>query len=745
MRRHAMTLTLVPFVLAIGIPAAWSQMPETLSFQGRLTDNTGNPVNGPVNLTFRLYDAENGGTEIWSETKPGVNVSSGIYGVLLGAAGWGTADFSAPYWLSVQVGTDAEMAPRYTLASSPYAMRAKKAGDAGQLDGKAASVYLDLAQHTGTLPLAKGGTGTTSFAAGSVVFSNGMALAEDNANLFWDDTSNRLGIGTTTPGATLDVRGGVNVTGNASIAGTLTGATWNGGTIGVAYGGTGLTASGASGNYLRCNNSIWTSSPILVSDLPAHAHDASYWKLTGNGGTTAGTNFLGTTDNVALEMKVNGARVLRLEPHTTSPNIVGGHVENNVTSGVYGATISGGGAAGVGSLNAVTDNYGTVGGGINNRAGDNGGTVSDRPYATVGGGVQNTASGYGSAVSGGFGNSAGGSYSTVGGGTANYAFGFGATVAGGRMNTAYGDYSFSSGRRAVNVADHDGVFLFADSNDLNFASIKSNEFAVRATGGVRFVTAIDGSGNPTKKLSIGASGDVATDGGVSAASLNIGGAGNFGGNISVGSSLSVSGGLTVGGSSLLGETNLNGHVIKNPALGLSLHHASFQGAYKSSPVNVYDGLVELKTTTTANTYSYIQGPGNGVVGNLNSDGAFLSARICPIYINATYKYYIVAGDFNWGFGFKIEGSALKGIIFDSGETTYDLGTTVGGGGQYRILAVHRPSNNIEFFVNGVSKGLHPGQPQPSANYIYECRAYNGSAGGEAKIYIGFLTVGLPMF
>ena len=42
--------------------------------------------------------------------------------------------------------------------------------------------------------------------SGSVLFSNGTTITQDNANLFWDDTNNRLGIGTSTPQGRLDVR-----------------------------------------------------------------------------------------------------------------------------------------------------------------------------------------------------------------------------------------------------------------------------------------------------------------------------------------------------------------------------------------------------------------------------------------------------------------------------------------------------------------------------------------------------------
>lgn len=51
------------------------------------------------------------------------------------------------------------------------------------------------------IPLSNGGTGKPSWTTGSIVFAGTNTLAEDNANLFWDDTNDRLGIGTATPGA----------------------------------------------------------------------------------------------------------------------------------------------------------------------------------------------------------------------------------------------------------------------------------------------------------------------------------------------------------------------------------------------------------------------------------------------------------------------------------------------------------------------------------------------------------------
>jgi hypothetical protein len=53
--------------------------------------------------------------------------------------------------------------------------------------------------------LAVGTFNLPALTSGSVLFSNGTTIAQDNANLFWDDTNNRLGIGTATPATRLDI------------------------------------------------------------------------------------------------------------------------------------------------------------------------------------------------------------------------------------------------------------------------------------------------------------------------------------------------------------------------------------------------------------------------------------------------------------------------------------------------------------------------------------------------------------
>lgn len=52
---------------------------------------------------------------------------------------------------------------------------------------------------TGTLPVANGGTNNTSYISGAIPFSNGTTLTSDTSKIFFDNSNNRIGFGTSVP------------------------------------------------------------------------------------------------------------------------------------------------------------------------------------------------------------------------------------------------------------------------------------------------------------------------------------------------------------------------------------------------------------------------------------------------------------------------------------------------------------------------------------------------------------------
>jgi hypothetical protein len=504
------TLTFIALVLLSTLslqPATVFAQGTAFTYQGRLNAST-NPANGTYNLRFALFDALTVGNQVGSPlTNAPVSVSNGLFTV--------TLDFGANFpganrWLEIGVrtngsGTFSTLSPRQKITPSPYAIYAAGASAAGI---------------SGTIPTA-------------------------------------------------------NLTGTYGSAVTFNNA-----------------ANSFSGNGTGLNN----VNAISLGGLGA----ASFWVLGGNA-VTGGAN-LGTGDNQPLNLISWNSRVLRLETKKVSlggfdsliaVNTLGGASGNVISNGVMGGTIAGGGAetnhlfGSEAAPNTVLDNFGTVGGGLNNTAGYASADFDDaraatvaggennaagNEWAAVGGGRFNTASGTFATVGGGYSNRIGNynsnstisggsenfiepnvSYATIGGGIGNLIQGYtdastvvggyfnailagaysstigggegnlihtnalnstigggaqntivdyaqlstigggynnviqfdalAATIPGGSDNTAAGDYSFAAGRRAQ--ANHSGTFVWADSTDADFASTAANQFAIRASGGVR--------------------------------------------------------------------------------------------------------------------------------------------------------------------------------------------------------------------------------------------------------------------
>lgn len=121
------------------------------------------------------------------------------------------------------------------IADKALAIAKLADGTAGQLiTWSAAGVIATVATGTATQVLTSNGAGAaptfqaaagggmsiggavTSGTTGSILFVGaGPVLAQDNATLFWDNTNKRLGIGTTTPGADLEIKG---VAGTGTVA-----------------------------------------------------------------------------------------------------------------------------------------------------------------------------------------------------------------------------------------------------------------------------------------------------------------------------------------------------------------------------------------------------------------------------------------------------------------------------------------------------------------------------------------------
>lgn len=192
--------------------AAFAQT-TAFTYQGRLSDG-GAAANGSYDLGFALFDAASGGAQIGATlTRPAVAVSNGIFTVTLD---FGASPFAAGAnrFLEIAVKRPADatfttLAPRQQLTSSPYSVQSLSA--------------------------------TTA---------NGLSASC---------------VGCVTNAQINSISGG-KVTGTVANAANAQNVT---GVVGVSNGGTGLSSSGAAGNFLRSSGGTWTSSALQSADIPA--------------------------------------------------------------------------------------------------------------------------------------------------------------------------------------------------------------------------------------------------------------------------------------------------------------------------------------------------------------------------------------------------------------------------------------------------------------------------------------------
>jgi hypothetical protein len=216
-------------------PASAQVPPPLIQFSNVARDAGGTSMSGMVSITFSLYNVQQGGEPLWTETQNNVQLDpTGRYSVQLGITqpnGVPTVLFTTgeARWLGVQIAEQAQQ-PRVLLLSVPYAL---KAGDAQTIGGLPPSAFVlavppsiesaayaaDSAVASNSAPPAGAVTGTgtvnylplwntTSDIINSVLFQSGTG------------TTAKIGINTTTPATTLDVKGTGTIRGVLSLPAT---------------------------------------------------------------------------------------------------------------------------------------------------------------------------------------------------------------------------------------------------------------------------------------------------------------------------------------------------------------------------------------------------------------------------------------------------------------------------------------------------------------------------------------------
>ena len=310
-------------------------VPTLVSFSGMLAGSNGKPQSGITGVTFSLYAEQAGGAPLWLETQNVQPDRNGNYTVMLGSTtsqGLPSSLFVSGQarWLQVQA-QGQEPQPRIMLLSVPYAL---KAGDAQTLNGQTASSFMlaPAASQPGVSPSPQAtnitGSGTKDYLS---MFTGTTTIGNSKV---YQDASGDIGIGTTSPTATLDVKGDVTV---AASGTTLTA---SGGKTGV---------SGTGSSY-----GVEGSSP----------DGTGVYGASGSMGVE-GSGAIGVYGTSPNFYGVEGTSTSGYGVYGTSSSLYGVVGESSTSTGVYGTSTSGTGVYGTSSSGVAAGVYGyNTGGGV---------------------------------------------------------------------------------------------------------------------------------------------------------------------------------------------------------------------------------------------------------------------------------------------------------------------------------------------------------------------------------------------
>ena len=211
-------------------------VPHLVNFSGKTADAQGKALSGICGVTFAIYKDQYEVAPLWMETQNVQADKAGNYTAQLGAskaAGLPLDLFTSgeARWLGVRVNGGDEQ-PRVLLLSVPYAL---KAADAETLGGVPLSAFVLAAPANGNGNAAP--TASTQAVSAAVPPPNAAVTGAGTVNAIplWDTASDivssamtqtgtgttaRIGINTTTPSSTLDVKGASTFRGSLGLPAT---------------------------------------------------------------------------------------------------------------------------------------------------------------------------------------------------------------------------------------------------------------------------------------------------------------------------------------------------------------------------------------------------------------------------------------------------------------------------------------------------------------------------------------------
>ena len=188
---------------------SFSTVGGTIALQGILRDPNGTTVtDGSYSLTIKLYEDITGGTPVFTEVIGSAAVQNGVFSIEIGATSASSSDldqvpFNTTYYVGVTVESGTEMTPRTKLTVSPYSMAMYGSSNIipntgnvglGTLSPQAVVHIKDVENNSGEdLLLIEDNSG------------GDQIRVEDDGTLTLPTIGSKVGIGTATPSAMLDI------------------------------------------------------------------------------------------------------------------------------------------------------------------------------------------------------------------------------------------------------------------------------------------------------------------------------------------------------------------------------------------------------------------------------------------------------------------------------------------------------------------------------------------------------------